>query len=260
MKLAWSDPDWSYLLGVVHGDGSIAPRSISISVGYKDADYADVLAALWGKLGFYPKIYRARSALRIDVHSKELRDLFAPLKQFGIWSLPGEIDAANYIAGIFDTDGCVAQPERKFICIGLKRSGNLATILPLVCSLGIRPPRVRDTSSTFKGKRYETETMKLSGMDRIVAFSNSVSLRHPRKAARILEMRIIVDEIMARVPLWRRVGLWLSGEPRTWEEIAMKFSLQKRQVDSVLDNLRRYASVETIPPPRLLSRFRVTDL
>lgn len=256
----WADRDWSYLLGVVHGDGHVSKRSIEVTVGYRDAQYASVLVDLWTRLGYSPKTYRGRTALRIDVHSRALRDLFAAFKSRGRWALPVQFDAASYIAGVVDTDGCVAKPESKHISILLKRSGNLRRIVPALVSLGIRTPKVCESVSTYKGRAYEIESIKLSGMDRVVAFSNAVTLRNPRKAARLAEMRVLVDSILAEVPLWRRVGLWLQEEPRTWEEIAAQFSLTKRQVDSVLDSLRRQVTVETIPPPKALSRFRVHGL
>lgn len=256
----WAQSDWAYLLGVVHGDGSIAPRSVSISVGYMDADYADYLVSMWVALGFDPKTYRGRTALRIDVHSKALRDVFSPFKQRGIWSWPDGLDVAAYLAGVFDTDGCVPTPDSKRLVIVLKRSGNLSRLVPMLSSLGIREASARDTATNYKGAKYETETITLSGMDRVVAFSSAVRLRNPRKAARLLEMRRLVDSKLAHVPLWRKVGIWLQAEPRTWEEIASEFGLTKRQVDSVLDNIRKNASVQTIPPPKVLSRFRVSGL
>ena len=256
----WTQPDWSYLLGVVHGDGSIAARSVSIAVGYKDAEYADYLVSTWIALGFEPKTYRGRTALRIDVHNKALRDVFSAFKRRGIWSWPDGLDVAAYLAGVFDTDGCVPAPAAQRLVIVLKRSGNLRRLVPMLALLGIREASARDTATTYKGARYETETITLSGMDRVVAFSSAVRLRNPRKAARLLEMRALVDSKLAHAPLWRKVGLWLQEEPRTWEEIASEFGLTKRQVDSVLENIRKNASVQTIPPPKALSRFRVSGL
>ncbi len=260
MKIDWAQEDWSYLLGAVHGDGSIAPRSVCISVGYKDADYADVLVGLWRTLGVSPKTYRARSALRLDVHSRALRDAFAPFKKRGRWGWPEALSESDYLAGVFDTDGCVSLPKSKHISIVLKRSGNLRRLAPMLERLGIRKPLVKDRVSTWDGRPYEIEQIVLTGMDRIVAFSDAVRLRHPRKAARLAEMRVHIDAIRSCVPLWQRVGAWLQEEPKTWEEIAAKFSLTQPQVASVLQNLRCYATVETIPPPKALARYRVSGL
>lgn len=258
--LDWAHPDWSYLLGVVHGDGSIAPRSVAISVGYRDVTYAETLCDLWRKLGFDPKLYRARSALRVDVHRRAIRDRFAAFKARGLWSWPEQLSTTDYLAGVFDTDGCVSTPQFKRVSIVLKRSGNLQRLVPMLESLGIRTPRVANRVAKYKGRPYDLEEMVLTGMDRIVAFSDAVRLRHYRKAERLAAMRHHVDELQARVPLWRRVGAWLQEEPRSWSEIATEFGLTKPQVDSVLQSLRRHARVEVIPPPKHLTRFRVSDL
>src|SRR4051812_41381216 len=115
----WTLPDWSYLLGVVHGDGSIAPRSVCISVGHKDGDYASLLSELWERFGCRPKLYRGRSGLRLDVHDKPLRDAFAAYKERGIWQWPAGLHAPSYLAGVFDTDGCVPAPSSKRLVIVL---------------------------------------------------------------------------------------------------------------------------------------------
>lgn len=260
MNIKWIEPDWSYLLGVVHGDGSVAPRSIDISVGYKDAEYADVLLSLWRSLGFNPKVYRPRSALKVSVHSKSLRDAFAPYKNKGKWSLPRRVATHHYLAGVFDTDGCVSAAKHKHISIGLKRSGNLEIVAKLLAAAGVRPACVKHATSTFNGMDYEVEVLKLSGMDRIVSFSDTVRLRHPRKAQRLREMRAHVDELLAHVPLWRRVAEWLQEEPRTCEEISKHFGITWDQVQSALQRIKSKATVKIIPPPRNLTRYRVTDL
>lgn len=257
----WSLPNWSYMLGVVHGDGSVGhPRTISVSVGYKDTDYAECLMGTWVQLGESPKLYRARTALRVDVHSRVLRDEFALYKSRGRWSHPPNLDPGQYLAGVFDTDGCVSTPTSKHVSICLKRSGNLSTVSKMLSNLGVGDFRVIDRTSKFKGQPYDVETLLISGMDRIARFFSLVVLRSARKADRAAAMLAHIEEIRSRVPLWREVGLWLQEEPRTWEEIAIRFSLTRRQVDSVVQNLRRYTTVSVLPPPRVLSRFSVSGL
>lgn len=256
MEINWQLPDWAYLLGVIHGDGSISRRSLSISVGYRDQDYAAVLVDIWRCLGFDPKVYRPRSALRIDVHSVALRDAFAPFKKSGRWSWPESFHAGAYVSGVIDTDGHVTKPSGKTIVVVLKRSGNLSKLAGLFVEMGCDGARVRDATTKYAGKLYEIEELKLHRMDSVLALASHIELRHPRKALRLAEMVAHITEIRARVPLWKRVAGWISEEPRTWKEIASQFQLTKSQVDSLLLLIRRNARLESIPPPEALTRYR----
>lgn len=255
----WKDPDWAYLLGVVHGDGHISKRSVSVSVSYKDQDYADVLISLFHRLGLSPKVYRPRSALRIDLHSVVIRNAFSKFKAHGKWSWPDDLRWGDYLAGVIDTDGCVTL--NKSIIIILKRNGNLPRLAVEINKLGVRAVRARQTTATFNGAVYETETISITGMDRVEALCRGVCLRHPRKTKRLVDMLAQIKVIRERVPLWKEVGLWIQREgPKTWTEIAQQFGLTKPQIDSLLGNLKLLATVETIPPPMPLSRFRVSGL
>lgn len=73
-RLDFSSPDWAYLLGVFHGDGTVGPRSVTIAVGYQDAAYSRVLTRVLKSLQLTPKIYRCRTALSVQAHSKHLAD------------------------------------------------------------------------------------------------------------------------------------------------------------------------------------------
>lgn len=261
MMIDWSNEDWAYLLGVVHGDGNIAPRSICISVGYKDSDYADYLVSVIEGLGFVPKIYRPRSALRIDIHNAELRGALAPFKANGIWSLPEQLNGGAWLAGVFDADGTVTMASSKCaVIIGLKRSGNLQLVARRMAEIGIGNVNVYDRVSKFNGQEYLIEELRLTSFEKILKFNELAPLRHPRKVSRMHDVIEHIRKAQAVIPLWKQVGLWLEGEPRTWEEIATHFSLTKDQVDSVMQNLRRHAKVEVIPPPKTLHRYRVSGL
>ncbi len=179
MNIDWTVPEWAYMLGVVHGDGHISKRSVSISVGYKDQDYAQILLLLWSQMGFSPKVYRPRSALKIEVHSKELRNVFHQFKFKQKWSWPECLHWPDYLAGVIDTDGCVT--KNKSITIGLKRTGNLPRLAQEISKLGVREIKSKDTEQVFGGKQYLTETITICGMDRMVSLCRDVNLRHPRK-------------------------------------------------------------------------------
>jgi len=256
----WQDKDWSYLLGVIHGDGCIAPRSINIAVGYGDRDYADVLMSLWESLGYFPKLYRPRSALRVSVHSKVLRDEIAPFKQKGIWSWPEGLQESEYLSGVFDSDGWASLAGgSKKIGITLKRSGNLKRLAAYLGHLGIPRVTVQNRVTSYKGRPYEIERILICDSARIVQLGALLNFRNARKAGMFDAVYQHAKNYLNRVPLWREVGLWLMEESRDWREIAKKFNLSKAQVDSVLQNLRQNADVQTTPQVVILTKYEVRE-
>lgn len=258
-NIDWSNPDWAYLLGVVHGDGCVAPRSIDIAVGYKDAEYADSLIALWRRLGYEPKVYRPRSALKLSFHSAALARVFRQFKSKGIWSLPEHLSLGHWLAGVFDTDGCVSLASKKCaVVITLKRSGNLQLVADALEQIGTARPTVHNRVSKFNGKDYKVEELRLTSFANILAFSKEVYLRHPRKKQRLLETISYIDAVQSVVPLWKQIAEYCK-EPRTWKEIATQFSITKDQVDSALQRIKAEREVEIIPPPEALTRYLVKD-
>jgi hypothetical protein len=255
----WMQDDWSYMLGVVHGDGHISDRSVSVSVGYKDQGYADVLTELWKELGFQPKVYRPRSALRIDVHSKKLRDQFAVFKRKGIWSWPESLNVSEYLSGVFDTDGYSSiTGGKKQIGVTLKRSGNLNHLISLLESVGINGLMVKNEISKFKGIDYETESIRITDSVRISRLASILELRNQRKAKMLDDVRCQADSYLNAVPLFREVGLWIEKEgSKSWEDISIHFGLTKKQCESVMQNLRQFAEIRVIPPPKIYTKYEV---
>jgi len=254
----WQDKDWSYLLGVIHGDGSIAPRSIDVSVGYGDRDYADLLMSLWESLGYSPKMYHPRSALKISVHSKVLRDEIVPFKQKGIWEWPEGLCESEYLSGVFDADGWASlSGGSKRIGITLKRSGNLKRLASYLGHLGIPRVTVQEKVISYKGRPYETEGILICDSARISQFGDLMNLRNARKAAMFDAVYQHARNYLNRVPLWRKVGRWLAEGPRDWREIAQEFSLSRDQVDSVLQSLRQHADIQTTPQVIILTKYEV---
>jgi hypothetical protein len=253
----FSCPNWSYLLGVIHGDGHIAKRSISISVSYKEPGYAELLCELWRTLGFEPKTYRPRSALRVDVHDAALAKVLLQTKCSGRWAIPLEVDIGHYFAGVIDTDGHATKPPKRAVVITLKQSGNLLKLCARLESAGLRCLPVRERVSNFNGLPYDIEEASWTAMDQIEWIGRNVPLRHPRKRARLQEMQSEIAVVRSRIPLWRQVAEWLTKEPRDVDEIMVHFKLTKRQVDSVMDNIKAHRDVEVIPPPRILTKYKV---
>lgn len=260
----WTKPNWAYLLGVVHGDGHIAKRSISISVGYKDRQYCDVIYGIWESLGYSPKIYFPRSAIRIDVHNIQLRNVFSQYKKKGIWRWPKKYNISEYLSGVFDTDGYASLSNTssgisKQIGITLKRSGNLFHIAELLKLQGIEGIKVRRTTSTYDGRSYGIEIIQISASKRIVQIYELLNLRNARKAEMFRNVYDYSKKFLDHIPLWKEVGLWIQKEgAKTWREIATEFNLSKNQVDSLLQNLRKYATIEKIPP--VTTKYVVKDL
>jgi len=254
-----SSSEWSYMLGVIHGDGHIARRTVSISVAYKEAAYADTIAGMLQGLGYRPKVYRPRSALRIDVHSTVLAEDLRTTKSRGLWTIPPTVRIGEYFAGIIDTDGHTTKTPQRQIVVTLKRSGNLQRLCTRLVDAGLRCNPVKERTASYLGRPYEIEESRWSGGDQIKWIATNCPLRHPRKSARLLAMREEVLASEADVPLWRRVADWIVPEARDYDEIRARFGLTKRQVDSVIDNIKANCRVESIPPPRVLTKYRVMN-
>lgn len=256
MEIDWAKPDWAYMLGVIHGDGHIADRSVEIVVGHGDANYAEIIRTILERLGLSPKIYNDRSVSRLRVNSKSLANTLRPLKQNQHWSWPDSLDWASYVAGVIDTDGCVTTGRQ--IVIVLKRTGNLTRLAHQLTTLGIRPLTASDKCGKYKGTPYATERLAITGTDRILFVAQHIIIRHPRKMARLQKILAEIAEGRSRVPLCKRVGNWIEKEgPKTWREIAAEFNLPHKQRDSVLGMLRTHFTLETIPAE---TKFRVIGI
>jgi len=246
----WAQADWAYLLGVIHGDGSIASRSISITVGGGDSDYLDVLVGITSSLGLNPKLYRAANGChRLDVNGQRLRDEIAPFKSKGRWRWPSSLNIPHYLAGVFDTDGSVSSSVKNIqIVLILKRGGNLKRLAKMINGLGIGRIEARDTRGSLRGAEYLTETIRLSGKDRIEDFSRAVELRHPKKKAKLDALCSYIRQRGEDTPMWRKVATRITGKPLTLQEIMAEFELTEDQVKSILSILRKKGVLKFHPP------------
>lgn len=259
MEINWKNEDWAYLLGVIQGDGSVNKRSISIFVGYQDAEYATKIIEIWQKLGFTPKIYNPKNVIRIDVNNLELTSQLKNYKCNGIWTLPENLNFSHWLAGIFDTDGYVTLvTQKRLVGITLKRSGNLQLVAAALAALGVPDVKVNNSTSKFQGKEYLIEILHLSSFSRILAFNSVVQLRHPRKITRLKDTIFYIDKVQSKIPLWRQVAEFCK-EARTWKDIAQQFNLTKDQVDSVMGNIKALMEVEIIRSPKMLTRYHVKN-
>jgi len=259
MIINWDNKDWSYLLGVIHGDGHVSVRSVCIAVGYKEKEYAELIADLWRGLGYLPKTYRKRGSISVEVHNSELTNEIRKYKSNGKWSLPVGIDKTEWIAGVVDTDGCVSIASKKCaVIITLKRSGNLIYFRDTLIGFGISEAKVHNRVSKYNGEAYEVEEIRLTSFDNILKFNEHISLRILHKRERLKDIIEYINIARGKIPMWKQFGEWLlNNDPKTWEEIAEQFNLSKDQVDSLMENLKRKAIITIIPPPKMLTKYKM---
>lgn len=265
-EVDWTKPDWAYLLGVVHGDGHVSKRSISVNFGFANRVYFLVIVDIWKKLGFDPKVYYVKNnAFRLDVHNKELRDVFIKYKKDGIWGWPNHISVRDYLSGLIDTDGYMGlsyskkhKGISKKIGIEVKRNGNLPYVADLFRNEGVEVD-AKNAMTTYKGEPYETEVIRICSAEKIVKAAKLLRLRNPRKISKLAELKIISQEQLNRVSKWKEVGLWMQKEgPKTQREIEVKFHLTKRQADALLQQIKKNATVKKLPP--ITTRYIVSGL
>ena len=254
----FSNPDWAYLLGVIHGDGHISKRTIQISVGHNAPFYADTLTALITELGLSPCLYNTKSCIRIDINSQKHTNDFRKLKNNGMWSIPIDINKSHYVAGVIDTDGCVSNVSSKqkkmAVIISLKKSGNLLKVGKLLADIGFRDIHVRYRNAKYKNTEYPVETIVLTGEDRMRLFYEKIQLRHKLKKDK---MDAIIQNYDTNKSLSRIIAEQLKIAPLSIPEIMAKFNLNKKQADSVLQNLRNQYQIQTIPPVPSYTSYKI---
>jgi len=184
---------FDYLAGVVCGDGWVhlvesggGGRSrVSIAVGFKDADYVDVLSKVVEQVfGFPPTVQENRKAraMYVNLCGVEAAQLFAPIKKPEGWALGGIQHPEEFLAGLCDTDGGWPKKRgrdtRRSFNITQKTNGNLERTLPLWEAVDITPG-IRHYTSKKTG--YQRSILRVSVGD-IDRFKAVVPLRHPKKA------------------------------------------------------------------------------
>lgn len=256
----WNDKSWSYLLGVIHGDGYVGNRSIQISVGYKDKEYKDFLCNMITKVGYNPKVVNQKSAYRIDINSTKLTKEIAPYKSKSLWNIPGELDFGEYISGVFDTDGCVSLPKKsggKFVVITLKQSGNLNIVADIFKSWGMQNIKVNNRNSKFNGLVYPIEEIKLSSAHNIKLFYQNTSLKHLKKKNRLEDMVKMILDRENKISLWESIAKYIETEQKNANEIMQKFSITKYQYDSAMQNIKKHYEIEITVPEPVLNKYKI---
>jgi len=197
----WSTEDWSYLVGAFHGDGfarqrkpgNIGSSELVFTVGCKDSDYADVLTNLLGKYS----IRKDKDTLRVCAYG-EIASKFVNLKHKGIWNLsypPFHVN--SWLAGLYDTDGgFYGDKRRQRIEFFQKNNGNVGYVANVLEFLGINYKlALRKERISIKGIRSSASSdLRITSVADIINFSKLITLRHPRKAKKLIEMVAIAQE------------------------------------------------------------------
>lgn len=104
---------FEYLLGVIHGDGSISKKELTISVWKEDKEYFDFLMKLIPlatniEAGYY--MDKSKNYV-IWISSINLSEKMKCFKINSAWSIPELKYPEEWIAGCFDTDGCISKRD-----------------------------------------------------------------------------------------------------------------------------------------------------
>lgn len=264
--LDFSNPDWAYFLGVVHGDGNISTRSICIAIGYNAIYYKESIICLLDDLGLHYKICNTKSAIRVDINNTKLTNVFREYKKDGKWFIPPEINIENYIAGIIDTDGCVSNTSTKLskhrkmaVIINLKRSGNLLKVGALLTQLGFRDIVVHNRIMKYNKKPYPFESLCITGMDRLKLFNDKIKLRHKLKKEKMDSIIKGINEFEFKknksVP--QQLAEQLKVKPMSIIDIMTTYNLTKSQADSAMQNLRKKHKIQSIPPVPTYTTYKI---
>ena len=169
--------EFSYLLGVIHGDGYINNKPymghLTIHVCKRDLAYAYTLLNLAHSLGWKSaKLNKGKNGGKLFTYcSKNLTEYLVRFKRNRLWYFPEKPgNLLHYIAGLVDTDGSIRK-RGLLVRIGQRNNGNLAKITPFLDELGM--------SYTFSTWRNNANEISIKGAQSCVPFLTA--MRHSRK-------------------------------------------------------------------------------
>lgn len=179
-SLDFSIPTASYLLGVIHGDGSVIERlcKVTVGVGKQDKAYAEVLNGLFNSLGIRTKIYERRTYFEVACVSKLLTEQLLQYKRDSLWKLPPNLDLAEWVAGLIDTDGSV---KKNAVEISQKDNGNLDLAETAVSQLGFVGHTFRKYKNHPVYKDFVYALLSISWLRDLRLVKDLIPLKHPRK-------------------------------------------------------------------------------
>lgn len=140
---------FSYLVGVVQGDGHICRRvkggrvmGVRVTVGKKYLYYAERLAQIFRDVfGCKCAVYKYKNIIQVSVHSVSVGKIFEKFKNVnGQWKIPSQY-SNMWLSGIIDTDGYVSVASGYgHGCIGISQANkeNLEKIVDVLNGFGVR--------------------------------------------------------------------------------------------------------------------------
>lgn len=212
---------YEYLLGVIHGDGCVtcdkSLRVIKIIVSASDKKYKDVLKRIIEEAyGYQPREHMYNGCYHLKIHPKKIVAQFLGCKVDGRWIIPKLHHPAEYLAGLWDTDGyfrfCVGKYKnrtkqgtirtgtcaRRRIEICQKSNGNLRQTIPILKSLGLSP-RIGHYFNTTKLGTFERDVLIIPSSD-YARFQSVIPIKHPRKI-------VVLKKIVRYKPRWGKLKL-----------------------------------------------------
>jgi len=174
--------DYEYLLGAYLGDGT-PYHKYGIKMTTAEDDYRDVLMGIMKPLS--PREGQGRETChRIYAGKKDnpCGKWFIPYKAKGVWQdFPKLEYPADFIAGIFDADGSMAQRSKRMynaeIIIYQKHRSNLEGLIPILEKMWIFPALYKSGS-----REYPMHSLHISHWTQARIFANRIPSRHPRKS------------------------------------------------------------------------------
>ena len=185
-KMDLSNPDWCWLLGLFHGDGStfiFAEGGGTVTFSCTPPENQTVIQQTLKSLGIQSGVTKDH----VNVYSVRLaRDLArfkVSSRENPRWMFPEEPSCwASWLAGLLDADGCVSKTGRSIVYYQFPHGG-LDTVCEVLDGMGV-------SYSTGYRQRENTQeesvSILASGRARFVAF---VAPRFPKRKTRLARLK-----------------------------------------------------------------------
>jgi intein/homing endonuclease len=199
---------FEYLLGVIHGDGYVRcygrSGNIYIPVSMRDGGYKDILKKIFeGAYGIEPLELIHNNCYYLKVNSIKIVEEFLKYKSKGKWIIP-KLDYPNeYLAGLWDTDGCIFYRSHQYgntyhilrgIELRQKSNDNLKLLIPILKSLGFNPSLRTYTYENQLGA-FSMDVLRIPCSE-FALFKSIIPLQHPRK-------KVVLEKIVAHKRRWK---------------------------------------------------------
>lgn len=194
--------EMGYLTGAIFGDGCLGHHGYRSNVYNSDVDYIGILCTIINDL--FPKnsihilnhnngnscFVSKKNCFSISINSKDFFMLLKPYKPKKYQYLPPEWlktknQKAGFIAGLFDTDGCVGKTN-----VGLnlttKFKKNLIPIKKMLYHSFNISSYIRRIKSRYKSKNRFLYRLFIFGYLNIKKFKNKIGFLHPYKERLLL--------------------------------------------------------------------------